>query len=272
MQIIIDSFKNLFLVSILEESFVVIATLILLRLPGKIKFDKKMVVSVLVPATISNFLRYFSSFDMTIIFLIFILVMVIVICLNYNQRSLIKVFVTFSCVSVVCVSNAILEIADYKILMLCTNTTEVILKEDIINAFMCSLPIRVIEFSIIIIYLRKKKHTDKNSSTNIWQFILNNKELSIFATIASMFNILWIIASVKIFIFDKFLINSSIKIQTSMIILIGDIIVPIIIYICLFLAVYNIQAKEAYIDSLNKDLILARKNLAKNEAQRNNLR
>jgi hypothetical protein len=146
------------------------------------------------------------------------------------------------------------------------------LKEDIIYAFISILPIRVIELAIIILYVRKKKHIDKKSSTNIWQFILKNKELSLFATIASLFNILWIIASVKIFVFDKFLINSSLKIQTSMLILIGDIIVPIIIYICLFLAVYSIQTKEAYIDSLNKDLILARDNLAKNEAQRNNLR
>lgn len=272
MQTFIDFFTNLILISILEEIFVVIATLILLRMTEKIKFDKKMVISVLVPATISNFLRYFSSLDLGFIFLIFILVMVTMICLNYNQRSLIKVFIAFSCVSVACVSNSILEIANYKIIMLCTNTTEVILKEDIIYAFMSSLPIRAIESAIIILYVRKKKHTDNKSRTNMWQFILKNKELSLFATIASLFNILWIIASVKIFVFDKFLINSSLKIQTSMLILIGDIIVPIIIYICLFLSVYNIQAKEAYIDSLNKDLILARENLSKNEVQRNNLR
>lgn len=272
MQMIIEFFSNLILISILEESFVVILTLLLLRNPEKIRFDKKMVTSVLVPALISNFLRYFSNFDVIIIFMIFILVMVAMICLNYNQKSLLKIIITFSCVSVACVTNSILEIAEYKIIMLCTNTTEIALKEDIINAFMCSLPIRVIELAVVILCMRKQKQTDKKIRTSLWQFILKDKELSLFAIIVSVFNILWIVASVKVFVFDKFLINGSFKMQASLLILIGDIIVPAIIYICLFLSVHNIQSKEAYIDRLNEDLILARENLAKNEVHRNNLR
>jgi hypothetical protein len=196
--------------------------------------------------------------------------MVLVICLLYNQKTLKRIFAVFSCVSLACMSNAMLEIVNYKIIMLCTNINEVNLKENIINAFVSSLPIRVVELGIIILYLRKKKYFDEKINTNIWKIVLKDEELGLFSLIASVFNIVWIVASVKIFILDKFLINSSLDTQTSLLILMGDIVVPIIIYICLFFSVYNIQAKEAYIESLNRDLVKARENLAKNETHRDN--
>lgn len=167
-------------------------------------------------------------------------------------------------------SNAMLEIVNYKVIMLCTNINEVNLKDNIINAFVSSLPIRVVELGIIILYLRKKKYFDEKINTNMWKIVLKDEELGLFSLIASVFNIIWIVASVKIFVLDKFLINSSLDTQTSLLILMGVIVVPIIIYICLFFSVYNIQAREAYIERLNRDLIKARENLAKNETHRDN--
>ncbi|PYG88591.1 hypothetical protein LY28_01442 [Ruminiclostridium sufflavum DSM 19573] len=270
MYMITNYFTNLLLNSILEESYVVIATLILLGMAMHISFNIKMLASILIPAVISNFLRYFLSLDMTLIFIIFVLVMVLTICIIYNQKSLKKVFIVFTCVSAACMTNAMLEIANYKIIMLCTNITEETLKENIVNAFFSSLPIRLIEISIIIIYIKKHKYIDKKLSTSIWHSILKDKEQSMFAVIASFFNILWIVASVKVFVLDKFLINGSFNIKTSLLILMGDIIVPIMIYICFFFSVYNIMAKEAYIERLNRDLDIARKNMSKNDSHRHN--
>jgi hypothetical protein len=267
---IIDFLLNILLNSVMEESYVIIATLILLRMSDMIVFNKKMVISVLVPAVISNMLRYFFSVDMTIVFIVFIFIMILIICLLYNQKTLKRIFAVFTCVSVACMSNAMLEIVNYKVIMLCTNINEVNLKENIINAFVSSLPIRVVELGIIILYLRKKKYFEEKINTSIWKMVLKDEELGLFSLIASVFNIIWIVASVKIFILDKFLINSSLDTQTSLLILMGVIVVPIIIYICLFFSVYNIQAREAYIESLNRDLIKARENLAKNETHRDN--
>ncbi len=267
---IIDFFFNILLNSIMEESYVVIATLILLRMSKMIVFNKKIVISVLAPAVISNILRYFFNVDMTIVFIVFVFIMVLIICFLYNQKTLKRIFAVFTCVSVACMSNAMLEIVNYKVIMLCTNINEVNLKENVINAFVSSLPIRVVELGIIIIYLRKQKYFDEKINTNIWKIVLKDEELGLFSLIASVFNIIWIVASVKIFILDKFLINSSLDTQTSLLILMGVIVVPIIIYICLFFSVYNIQAREAYIERLNRDLIKARENLAKNETHRDN--
>ena len=267
---IIDFISNILLNSILEESYVVIATLILLRMSNMIVFSKKIVISVLTPAVVSNMLRYFFSVDMTIIFISFVFVMVLIICLLYNQKTLKRIFAVFTFVSVACISNAMLEIVNYKVIMLCTNLNEFNLKDNIINAFVGSLPIRVVELGIIILYLRKQKYFDEKINTNIWKTLIKDEELGLFSLIASVFNIIWIVAAVKIFVLDKFLINSSLETQTTLLILMGVIVVPIIIYICLFFSVYNIQAREAYIERLNTDLIKARENLAKNEIHRDN--
>lgn len=267
---IIDFFSNILLNSIMEESYVVIATLILLRMSNMIVFNKKMMISVLAPAVISNILRYFFNVDMTIVFIVFIFIMVLIICLLYNKKTLKRIFAVFTCVSVACMSNAMLEIVNYKVIMLCTNINEVNLKENVINAFVSSLPIRAVELGIIIIYLRKQKYFDEKINTSMWRIVLKDEELGLFSLIASVFNMIWIVASVKIFILDKFLINSSLKTQTSLLILMGVIVVPIMIYICFFFAVYNIQAREVYIERLNTDLIKARENLAKNETHRDN--
>ncbi len=267
---IIDFISNILLNSILEESYVVIATLILLRMSNMIVFNKKIVISVLTPAVVSNMLRYFFSVDMTIIFISFVFVMVLIICLLYNQKTLKRIFAVFTFVSVACISNAMLEIVNYKVIMLCTNLNEFNLKDNIINAFVGSLPIRVVELGIIILYLRKQKYFDEKINTNIWKTLIKDEELGLFSLIASVFNIIWIVAAVKIFVLDKFLINSSLETQTTLLILMGVIVVPIIIYICLFFSVYNIQAREAYIERLNTDLIKARENLAKNEIHRDN--
>lgn len=267
---IVDFLLNIFLNSILEEAYVVFATLLLLRMSNMIVFNKKIVMSILVPAIISNTLRYFFSADVIVVFIIFIFTMVLTICLLYNQRTVKKVLMTFTCVSVACVSNAMLEIVNYKIIMLCTNINEIILKENIINAFVSSLPIRVVELGIIILYFKKQKDIDERIDINIWKLVLKDEGLSLFSIVASIFNILWIVASVKIFILEKLLINSKLSTHTSLLVLMGAIIVPIMIYICLFFSVYNIQSREAYIDNLNKDLIAARKNLIKNESHQLN--
>jgi hypothetical protein len=266
----IDFLSNILLNSILEESYVVIATLILLRMPNMIAFNKKIVISILVPAVISNVLRYFFSIDMTIVFIVFVFIMVLIVCLLYSQKTLKRIFAVFSFVSVACMSNAMLEIINYKVIMLCTNMNEFNLKDNIVNAFVSSLPIRVVELGIIVIYLRKRKYFDEKINTNIWRTLIKDEELGLFSLIASIFNIIWIVAAVKIFVLDKFLINSSLETQTTLLILMGVIVVPIIIYICLFFSVYNIQAREAYIERLNTDLIKARENLAKNEIHRDN--
>lgn len=267
---IIDFLLNILLISILEESYVVVATLILLRMTNMIVFNKKLVTSILVPAVISNILRYFFNIDMTIIFIVFILTMVVIICLLYKQKTLKRIFAVFSFVSVACMINAMLEIVNFKVIMLCTSINEFNLKDNIINAFVSSLPIRVVELGIIVLYLRKRKYFDEKINTNIWKTLIKDEELALFSLIASVFNIIWIVAAVKIFVLDKFLINSSLETQTTLLILMGVIVVPIIIYICLFFSVYNIQAREAYIERLNTDLIKARENLAKNEIHRDN--
>ncbi len=267
---IVNFLLNILLNSIGEESYVVIATLILLRMSNMIAFNKKIMFSILGPAVISNILRYFFNVDIAIAFMVFLFSMVIIMCLLYHQKTLKKIFAVFTCVSAACMSNAMLEFINFRIIMLYTNVTEVSLKNNIINAFVSSLPIRVVELGLIFLYLRKKKFFDEKIDTNVWKTVSKDPELSLFALVASVFNVLWIVAAIKIFIFNKFLVNSSLNTQTVLLILMGVIVVPIIIYICLFFSVYHIQAREARIASLNRDLIKARENLAKNETQRDN--
>ncbi len=255
--------SNLLLNSIPEECYVVLATLVLLRMGKQIKFDFRLIVSVIFPALVSNIYRYVFNLNMSIGFIVFIFVMSSTIWFAYNQKTFKKFVMVFVCVSIACVSNALLELFEYVIIMNCSTITEITLKEHVFYAFISTIPYRILEFSIIVLYIKKQKDIDQKIRVHLYQSILNNGDQRYIAVLTTIFNLIWIAGSVKVFVIDKILINDNMKITTSLIILIGDIIVPIVTYISLFFSIYNARARELYIKSLNRDLLISRVNIAR---------
>ena len=144
MHSVINFILNTLLNSIPEEIFTICVCLVLLGLAREIKFDYKIIVSILSPAIISNALRYFFNVNSPINFILFIFSMTITLIIMYKQFTLKRVFLVFVCAVTACLSNMILEILNYSILILGVPITDLILKENVIYAFVFSLPFRFI--------------------------------------------------------------------------------------------------------------------------------
>lgn len=97
----------------------------------------------------------------------------------------------------------------------------------------------------------------------MWQTILKNKKQRILAIIVSVFNIFWVAASLKIFGIDKLLLVKSIDVSTALLIIIGDVLVPVLLYIFLVYTIYITRKNEVYLKKLNKGLIFTHANVAK---------
>lgn len=253
---------NLLLNSIPEEIYVVLFCLVLIGIK-KIKFDWKLVTSILVPAIISNICRYILNINMSIVFIIFVMTMCLTIVLCYKKYTLKTAGLVIISTVIACVINVLLELINYGILMKCAGITELILKDSIFIAFISSLPFRLLEIGTVILYIKMRKDLEQKIRVNLWQTILKNKKQRILAIIVSIFNIFWVAASLKIFGIDKILLVKSIDISTALLIMIGDVLVPVLLYIFLVYTIYITRKNEVYLKRLNKGFIFTHANVAK---------
>ena len=267
---VINFILNTLLNSIPEEIFTICVCLVLLGLAREIKFDYKIIVSILSPAIISNTLRYFFNVNSPINFIIFIFSMTLTLIIMYKQFTFKKVFLVFVCSVTACLCNMILEILNYSILILGVPITDVILKENVIYAFVFSLPFRFIELIIMILYIKHRKDIDYRVRISLTQQIIRNKEQRCFALIVSIINIIWIIGSVKIFIIDKILINFNLSFSTKLFLLVGDILTPILIFGTLMFSIYCSRARDIYLKASKRDLFTSKVNIAKYYASNQN--
>jgi hypothetical protein len=207
---------------------------------------------------------------MPTVFAIFIVTMALTIAMVYKQFSVKRVFLVIACTVAASMSNAILETVNYGVLTICSSVTENILKDNVMYAFMSTIPFRFIEFGFVMLYIKKKRDIDQKVRVNLWQLILKNKGQRFFAVIVSVFNISWLAGFTKIFAIDKILINGGVKMAPSLLMLMGAVLVPIIAYIALLFSIYNARARELYVKSLNRDSLIARINIAKYYADNRN--
>lgn len=270
MHSVINFILNTLLSSIPEETFTICVCLVLLGLANEIKFDYRIIVSILNPAVISNTLRYFFNVDSPINFIIFIFSMTLTLIIMYKQFTFKRVFLVFVCTVTACLCNMILEILNYSILILGVPINDVILKENAIYAFVFSLPFRLIELIIMALYIKHRKEIDYRVRINLTQQIIRNKEQRYFALIVSIINIFWIIGSVKIFIIDKILINFNLSFSTKLFLLVGDILTPILIFGTLMYSIYCSRARDIYLKASKRDLFTSKVNIAKYYASNQN--
>lgn len=261
---------NIILCSIPEESYAICLCLVLLGMANEIRLNKKLVLSIFLPAIISNALRYFINTSVLVTFTLFVFVMSITILSIYRQYTLKRMFLVFVCTVTACVSNMILEILNYGILMMCTPLTEIILKDNIYYAFISSLPFRVVELLFVVLYIKHKKFFEYKARVNLWQQLIRNKDQMYFAVVVSIFNILWVVGSVKLFIIDNILLKSNIRLAPSLFLLTGDILLPVVIFTSLLFSIYCTRARDIYIKSSNRDLLISKVNIAKYYSNKNN--
>lgn len=262
--------SNIVLCSIPEEIYTTCFCLVLLGLAKQIKFNKRLVISVLVPAIFSNVFRYYLNANAMVNFVLFVITMSVTITLIYKQFKLKRVILVLFCTVTACMSNMILEILNYGLLMKCSPINETILKENVLYAFLSSIPFRTIELLFVLLYAKHKKDIDYKVRVNLWQQIVKNKEQRYFAIIVSIFNVLWVIGSLKLFILDNILIECNVKLAPSLFLLAGDILLPLVVFASLLFSIYCARAREIYVKSVNRDLLISRVNIAKYYANKNN--
>ncbi len=255
--------SNIVLCSIPEEFYAICLCLALVGMAKQIKLNRKLIMSIITPAILSNIIRYYLNVNAMINFTVFVLIMSTTLVLIYRLYNIKRILLIFICTVTACVSNMIFEILNYGILMMCTPLTESILKTNVLYAFLSSLPFRIIEILFIIMYIRHKKNIDYKIRINLWQQIIRNKDQRYFALIVSIFNILWVVGSIKLFIIDTVLVKSNIKLAPSLFLLIGDILLPVALFVSLIFSIYCARAREIYIRSMNRDLLISKVNIAK---------
>lgn len=244
---------NTILVSIPEEIYLVIFTLILV---GEFEYwkepeCKKIFYSydysrILIPAVsvalLSNVFRY-SEFSSGFTTLITILVLYILIILTndiFGDASALKwMGKTFLFLILGFMTIGISELLYLPLILYGTGITIEEINNDILLNFLISIPSKIILYSLLI-YLAIKKRTVLKR--NIFKLIFVNPTLLILTLLIVTINLFFLWIFYKIIIFDKLLISFSSIIQ--LIIIIGVIIFPIINILSFTYSIYYIKNKE----------------------------
>lgn len=262
MDVYINLLLNLLFNSIPEETYFVLFVLVLMG-TKKIKFDWRLATSIIVPAIVSNVCRYILNVNMSMRFPIFIATMSLTIILCYRKFKLTRAGLVMISTVIASVFDIILELMNYGFLMSCTTITENLLKEDIFIAFISSLPYRLIEVGTVILYIKMQKDIDQRIRVNLWQSILNNKKHRNLSIIVSIINIIWIVVSGKIFGVDNLLVAKDIGLLTSLIIVLGDVLVPVLLYVFVVYTIYTNRRTEIELKKLSKGFVITHVNVAK---------
>jgi len=259
---------NIILVSIPEEIFLVVFTLILLnqfdylqsKVDGENRLKKidiyRISLIVVTVAVITNILRFYFFVDASMIFIISIIMLFLLILITYKLYFLFKdilkvlLFTVISCIVILVVESLYIPI----ILLLLNKTIEEINNSILLN-FMVTIPGRVLEI-IIIAYIITKKASFFNN--RIFRTILESKKLLLTSIIYLIFNISMLLIILELVFFDRTIAAENIFMQMLATVL--GLVVPVLNIFIYFSIIYHNKSKElnrTYEISSNVNMVLS---------------
>lgn len=264
-------FLNTLLVSIPEELYLVLFTLILMgefdywKEKECVKmFDRWDYIRVLVPTLVaaicSNVFRYAgvnSALNTLLVLLILFLCIVFTgniwgdaSALKWTGKAFLFLLLGF-------ISLGIAKLIYAPIILYATGITVKEINNNILLNFFISLPSRLLEYSLLIFFIIRKRSFLQGK---IFKVIFKSKILSLISAITLLINASFLILITKLVVFDRALSHSSDFLQYSLII--GTLVFPIFNISSLIWSVYYVknqhlaQQKKVSdeIQSLRKDL------------------
>ena len=244
---------NTLLVSIPEELFLVMFTLILLGEFDYWKEDEckklinrwdygRILIPTIVAATISNILRYmFVDIDISSPVTIFTLLVLIVATNDiFGDASAMKwVGKAFAFLMLACVIVGITEALYIPFILYGTGKTLEEINNNIFLNLLVSLPSRIMLSSILLYFISQKRTLLKGK---VLKCIISNSIVLTITSIVSLFNVIFFIVAFKIINYDRALLNMRLSMQ--ILIIVGVILFPILNISGLLWNVYCIKNKE----------------------------
>jgi len=259
MQSIVNALLNMFLVSLPEELFVVAMVLIFIGRDDllDLRMWKDNIKWVSIPAIGMSFIISFAKFiniskplsQITGMILLYLLILVVI----KNNNLLKEKTKYFKILFYTALGFAIISILEsyYPLILTLTKTTILYINTHFIYNFLCALPARVIEYSILVYLLVKKRDDVK---IELFDIILKNNflkrsmvSLLIGVTITTMYLI-------KLIGIDLILINLSFSEQ--LIIVVMMFIIPTITITFILLIVNYILKVEKRIQQTYENLAM----------------
>ena len=254
MQTIIQALANTIFVSILEESFIVAFSLMLLKKFDALEFNKGINVkrflgAILIPAVFTNASRQFGVQD-NFVLLIGVLSVYGALVLIYKIHSPKKLLGAFISILTAIVTFMAIELSYVPLLLRLLNTTVEEVNSSVLNNFLLSIPERTIEAVIIWAMWKKRFNILK---VDVVKVITNSRVLSILSIVLLGMNVFMLGLSGKYVIFDRYL--SGFPISVQMVFIVGTLILPIFNMVILYAIIYNLKYKEGYRKLFRRDNI-----------------
>ncbi|WP_133158674.1 hypothetical protein [Clostridium thermosuccinogenes] len=261
---IVRMLANIAFVSIPEETFIVMFTLVLLKRFENIKVDrlmeeeisgykeyskiflmqdiKKVAFMVILPAIVTNILRFFKIDSSIILLSCYFCVALSLLFLyrsHFKTRSALKVFLCTACSLLIFM---LIEFSYVPLLLSIAGKSVADLNNDIWLNFLCSLPERAVEYSLLAYVLMKKASFSQLRLANI---IFNNRFMTVSFCLFIGINFFFLLIMGKIIIFDQALSSLGIFNQVFIVVLI--MIFPIFNIAAFILIIYHIFNKEEHV-------------------------
>lgn len=258
---VVNALLNMILVSIPEDIFIVLITLIFLK-----RFDlldirmwkqniKWIMIPVVPVALIINFFRYIVIIPKPIISLISLFVMNILIIYIIVKSSYLtekkQIFKTIMFTLISFVIVGLIEILYYPILLQWLQKEMSFFDQNILYNLLITIPARVIQICIVAFIIIKKNNTIR---INIFDTIIKNKFLANSFAVILIIVLSTIIYATKLMMIDNILIYLNIIDQLVIVIIILT--VPIILITMFLIFVNYILLVQKQIQQTYENLII----------------
>jgi len=261
MQNVLNALFNLILVSIPEEIFLVVMTLIIIKRFGMldVRMWRQNLKWIMIPAIpmamMINLFKYFIIIPMfsTIICLITFYILIVLIVnkadgCSFNKKDCKEIALAMFASFIIW---GVLEGVTWPILAMMLNMPIDNIKNNISQNFLISLPSRVIGFGSILYILNKK-----NSSIKIKIFDVIIKNRFLYTTILTfcISTILLTVYTIKLISYNNILIN--LPLIEQIFICIAILILPVVVLIWMLMLINYIIVKEKQIQQTYENLVM----------------
>jgi hypothetical protein len=218
---------NTIVVSIPEEAFLVILTLILMRRFDLLEFKKANILKILlvvIPiAFVSNILRGLVGFDMSFVSVVGFGGIFILVVLVYRLHKVSNILKAFLSVTISFIVGMAIQLLYVPFIIYGTSVTMEELNQVGTASFIVSIIDRVAHISILCFLFLKKRSFIK---LNFFKVITRNKILARISAIITLLNLVFIYVMCMLIYYDKILLN--LKASTQLIIIVAIIVFPVI--------------------------------------------
>lgn len=249
---ILHGLLNCIFVSIPEELYIVMLSLILLRKFEYLNFKSKsniflISIPVICSAAISNVMRV-CSIDLNISSSILLLTMAIFICFTYRLKRVKEIMQLFFAIALGSITIAVLENLYIPMILYTTGKSIGYFHESVLLTFILGIPERVIEFFFVFYIIVNKFKFQK---VNPFSMIIKNKVYSVVAFVITFMNVAVLIGITQFIGYNKILSGFSFGMQLG--ILLCACMFPIINITLFWTILYYNKSKHMYEEFIRKN-------------------